>query len=253
MFTSILTLIIGVAVAAHAQDSTPPSVDSPPFEWTDGYASPGVALSISQGTRIKASVDYKLKAEGFDPEHDLVLWFKRGSQYGGVHVTLLLGGVVRMDPNDLHALETSVGPVYIDPRERTLSSSISQEVSLRGIFSRGEALDIALWDVITGKRAHAKDIPFPIHSSGKNGCEGSAEQIDREPLKFLIRLTGFRPGSDVTVTRRVKSDVKRNSFTASEQGEVLISLQVAAGKVNVQASDGECQVSLNFVPGPPRL
>jgi hypothetical protein len=72
-------------------------------------------------------------------------------------------------------------------------------------------------------------------------------------LKFLLRFTGFRPDSDVKISRRGKTGVLENAFKASERGEVVINLQVAPGKVQVRATDGDCEVSLKFVPGPPRL
>jgi hypothetical protein len=251
------------ASASESQTPAPGGAANPPFKWEEGYATPGTTLSVKEGTRLKARVDYKLKAEGFDNTHGLLLWFRRGSRYGSVRAELAKQGFVRLDPADLQHLKDSVGPVYIDPTEsalgkpviggRTLGTPVSEDFSIRGIFSRGESLDVALWDPVDGTRAQARVIPFPVASTGKGGCSATAEQVERDPLTFSLTFAGFLPGSTVKVSRPSKGSRRENSFVASERGEVMLRLQVAPGNVEVQATDGNCTVGLDFVPGPPRL
>ena len=247
LFTSLSTSLLLAASATIAFDHVSVAAvgtDNPPFSWEEGYATPGASLQILEVNRQQHVVDFRLKAKGFDNDHDLLIWFKRGQEYASASATLDKREIVRIAPEDLLRMDNPSGPSY-----RVLVIYPNQDRLLKvGLFF-GESVDIALWDPVAKRRSQAKVIPFPIESKGSGTCSGSAELIDRDPRTFLIKFTGFTPGGSVQVNILSPDSETTETFSSSERGEVLFHLRTKKGDVKLTATDGSACVTLEFVAG----
>jgi hypothetical protein len=204
----------------------------PEFKWDATFATPGTSLTIKEKTRLPprkpsgTMIRYELTATGFSPQERLSLWQRFGAKHGELPfpVTMSSKGAIQVAGNDL---------LIVD-------------------FVPGQALDIALVSKTTGKRAHAKVIPFPVQAKGDSGCTISAEVATETGYLFLFSLTGFQPGEEVQTTSRFRDESKTGFGKASERGETSfpVLFEIGSfGKATLSAAGKNCSVSLDYNVG----
>ena len=206
------------------QDSIKPS-----FKWDATFATPGTSLTIKEKMRLPPRermgtiISYEVRATGFSAQEPLSLWWRRGTSYQELPVTLSSEGEVQLPG---------------------LGSGLSI-----GNYVPGQALDIAIVSKTTDKRAHAKVIPFPVHAQGDGGCSASAEVASESGLLFVFSLRGFQPGEEVQITSRYRSETKTTPGKASERGETALPVlfeRGSNGKATLMAIGRNCTVSLDY-------
>ena len=232
----LLIRVIGICLLCWP---TLAQTEEPPFEWDHGFSSPGTSLSIDVGPvgetigPAGSMVVISIKSTGFaEAASTLALWEYRGGKYYEREPTLSADGMVQdMLGNDFMFL--------ID-------------------YIRGQPYDIALLDKATNRRAQAKITPFPITAIGSGECKASAEVLTASGLVWVIMLSGFESGEDVTITSTFKAGVFKketltNNVVASETGEIgfpILFPKRSKGKAAVMAQGSAgCSVTLDYAIG----
>ncbi len=210
----------------------------PPFDWDPSFSSPGTSLSINVVQILSPPPDgflsISIKSTGFtEAASTLALWQRRsGSEYYKRKPPLSADGFVQ--------------------------DMFGNNLSFLGDYIRGQAYDIALVDEATNRRAQAKITPFPITAIGSGECKASAEVQTASGLVWVIRLSGFESGEDVTITSTFKAGIfKKETLTdnvvASETGEIGFPIlfpkrSKGNAKITAQGSAG-CNVTLDYAIG----
>jgi hypothetical protein len=134
-------------------------------------------------------IEIVIKSTGFvEAQSTVALWQFRGGEYYRFEPTLSAEGVVQFIPD--------TDTMYLAD------------------WIRGQALDLAFLDEATNRRAQAKITPFPISENGTGACKASAEVVTESGLGWVIMLSGFESGEDVTITSTFKAGVfKKETFT----------------------------------------
>jgi hypothetical protein len=197
----------------------------PPFEWDDTFASPGTSLSVEVLETISGpphgEVQLLIRPSGFSgPAANLTAWWKVGDEY------------YKFKP-DIDA----DGTFGIWPEQ----------------YIRGQAVDIALVDETTNKRAHTKFTPFPITAEGDGGCKASAEVLTGSAQLWEITLTGYGAGEQVGTTSVLENETLNDVKTASATGEITVTIYygpVSSRHVQYTAEGSSgCIVSLDYAIG----
>jgi hypothetical protein len=178
-------------------------------------------------------VAMSIKSTGFaEAASTLALWRREGGEYYKREPTLSADGVVQ--------------------------DEFGNDTKFLGGYIRGQPYDIALVDEATNRRAQAKITPFPITAIGSGECKASAEVQSASGLLWVITLSGFKSGEDVTITSTFKAGVfKKEKLTdnvvTSETGEISFPIlfpkrSKGNAAVMAQGSAG-CSVTLDYAIG----
>ncbi len=229
----LLITVIGICLLCW---STLAQTEEPPFEWDPGFSSPGTSLSIDVEPTIGPAgsmFEISIKSTGFvEAASTLTLWQREGGEYYRFEPTLSAEGVVQLVPGT--------------------------DGMFMGGYIRGQPYDIALVDEAKNRRAHAKITPFPITAIGSGECKASAEVLTKSGLVWLITLSGFESGEDVTITSTFKAGFfKKETLTenlvASETGEISLPIlfpKQSKGNTAVMAQGSAgCNVTLDYAIG----
>lgn len=219
--TSLLLLCVTPALAEKH--------DKAPFEWDSRFASPGTSLTLVEKMRTRSPqgtfIMFELRASGFPQAEALMLWANYGGEYLSLPATVNAEGVVSVAkmPDGLGM----IGPV------------------------KGQAFDVALTVPGSDLRAQAKVIPFPIEARGEPGCLATAELISRNGDLFAITFSGFKPAESVEITSTFKKEVRKETQTATEKGEVGIVVMHSrrGGAASASAKGSTCTVTLQYAVG----
>ena len=174
-----------------------------------------------------------IKSTGFaEAASTLALWQYRGGEFYKRKPTLSADGVVQ--------------------------DRLGNDTNFLIDYIRGQPYDIALIDEATNRRAQAKITPFPITAIGSGECKASAEVQSASGLLWVITLSGFESGEDVTITSTFKAGVfKKEKLTdnlvAPETGEISFPIlfpkrSKGNAAVMAQGSTG-CSVTLDYAIG----
>ena len=228
-----------------------PSVGGkPPFEWEDDFADPGVSFTITEkgrelGRSGSTNIIYRLRATGFAPGEDLVLWQKYlDATFEGVSVSVDESGLVTVALTpELRALippGTDPAKIHIDP-----DFKIDRMLA-------GQSFNMTLYSPETKKRAHAKVFPFPIEAQGKGGCSAMIEILSERGYLFGVVFEGFEPGEKVTFTSRYKKEKLSDTTEVPEAGTLQFPILYGPpdrGTATVSAEGANCRVSLEYKVG----
>ncbi len=223
--------------------STLAQTEEPPFEWDPSFSSPGTSLSVDVLQTISpppnGSVVLSIKSTGFaEAGPTLALWKKIGGEY------------YKFEPPNFEPTLSAEGVVLLRPDANDTMGLVDH--------IRGQPFDIALVDEATNRRAQVKITPFPITAIGSGECKASAEVQSASALLWVITLSGFESGEDVTITSTFKAGVfKKEKLTdnvvTSETGEISFPIlfpkrSKGNAAVMAQGSAG-CSVTLDYAIG----
>lgn len=228
------TLVVLAALAIGCGCPSPGTAKTPlepSFEWDPlgEFASPGTSLTLTELSRTSSERDavifFEIKSFGFSTEENLHMWNKRGTEFSRLPASVNDAGLVQLGELDLLAA---------------------------GDFATGQPLDVALVSATTGKRAHAKWMPFPIEAHGTGGCSISMSLESESGLLWFVRLRGFEPGEDVQITSEYKSETLTSTHEASDRGEIGFPTLFGRGDrglATLTATGKNCSVSLQYKIG----
>ena len=207
-------------------------LDEAPFEWDHTFASPGTSMSVevlqTMSGPPRGTVSIIIKSTGFaGAVGPVALWQRTGAEYSKYEPAVGEDGTVQFIPG--------------------------VDAMMLGGYIRGQPFDIAIVDEATNKRAQTKLIPFPITAEGDGGCQASAEVVTGTGLVWLVTLTGYSSGEQVTITSVSKKETLTNDVAASGTGEIAFPiLYPKRSKGNAQVTvegSGGCHVNLDFAIG----
>ncbi len=213
-------------------------LDEAPFKWDHAFASTGTSLSVEVLQTMRGPPNsmfaISIKSTGFsDAAATLAVWQKIGGQYFKHKPGIRADGTVQFIPG-------TDAPTFLTG------------------FIRGQPFDIALVDEATNRRAQAKITPFPITAIGSGECKASAEVQTKSALVWVIGLSGFESGENVTITSTFKAGLfKKKTLTdiliASETGEInfpILFPQRSRGRAAIMAQGSAgCSVTLDYAIG----
>lgn len=204
----------------------------PPFEWEESFASPDTSLVIIEAERLENTpkgtmIIFDINSTGFSDEKSLTLWWRRGTDYIKIPVTLNENQQVKISPNTANSISI-------------------------GEFVPGEAVDIALVGNSTKVRAHAKVVPFPIEAKGDGDCSANAEILSESGFLFLIYFKGFQSEEEVQIISQYKAELISSSSKADQNGEIKFPVLFGPpdrGPARATAKGKNCTVTLEYNVG----
>ena len=212
-------------IGASAEGSRGASGE-PPFKWDSEYSTPGASLTLKEKSRVAAPkgtrVEYELRAAGFSPRESSTVWWKRGTSYSEVPVTMGENGIVKVFGTESLVIED---------------------------FVPGQAVDVAL--ASGNNRAHAKTSPFPI-AVKEGGYGASVELMSDTGLLFQITFGGFQPGEKVEITSQYKDERPVKTVEASAKGEIVFPVLFRGGDRGIataRATGSTGAVSIQYKVG----
>ena len=204
----------------------------PPFEWdmTGEFATPGTSLTLTELDRSrigdKVFIYYEIRATGFSSDEPLRMWSRIGGDFDQYSGSVDSDGIFKIG-----------GTI---PRFGVMD------------FAPGQPLDIAVASENNDKHARAKAFPHPIEAHGTNGCSILMSREIPTGRHWLVTLRGFEPGQPVHVVSQFKGEIREETETASDQGEIRFPVTFergARGFASITATSDNCTVSVQYNVG----